>query len=114
MDEFVGIKSRYHDNNQLQSTVFVNAGKKEGEYRQYTENGNLQKICNFINNKINGKCIEYYEDSCQIHYICNLIYGVLNGEYKVYYDNGQICEEYMYINGKKEGEHKTYHPNGQL
>jgi len=44
----------YHDNGQLKKEYFENDGKKEGEYKQYYVNGQLYRICNYVNGKIEG------------------------------------------------------------
>ena len=69
---FVGVYREYYQLDKLKSEVFVNAGKKEGEYKLYDSNGQLLSICNYINNKIEG-------------------------EYKSYWGNGQLSEEVNYI-----------------
>jgi antitoxin component YwqK of YwqJK toxin-antitoxin module len=51
---FVGVQREYYQSGALKSEIFVNAGKKEGEYKAYHSNGQLYNICNYINDKKEG------------------------------------------------------------
>ena len=64
-------------------------GIKNGEYKTYYDNGNIETVVNYKNDK-------------------------LNGESKSYYENGQIKGEINYKGGKKDGISKSYSENGQL
>ena len=65
----------------------------------------------FINDKLNGKAISYYEDG----YIQRIFYntnGKINGDFIMYYDNGNMeCKGY-YIDDKLNGEEIWYYLNG--
>ncbi len=67
-------------------------GNKEGEYKQYWDNGQLCIIFNYIDDKLNGKFKSYHTNG-QLGIICNYIDGKINGEYKIYNMNGEfkIC-----------------------
>ena len=64
-------------------------GLKQGEYKDYHDNGQLWEHTFFQNDK-------------------------RHGEYKDYHYNGQLWEHSFYQNGKLHGEHKSYRINGQL
>jgi len=56
-----------------------------------------------------------------IHFFINkeiaLLYGldkVENGDIKVWHDNGQLMDQYFYVDGKLHGEHKEWYENGKL
>ena len=140
---FVGVQREYYESGKLKSEVFVNAGKKEGEYKDYydydydksyydydksyydNDNDNelskdsinsseqLFRIGNYIDDKLQGECREYYVNG-ELSVICNYINHKLQGEYKSYYDNRELLEICNYINDKKEGEYKSYYENGKL
>lgn len=38
--------------------------------------------------------------------------GVMHGLYRTWYDNGQLCEESTYVEGKEHGETKQYDEDG--
>ncbi len=48
----------------------------------------------------------------QLEIICNYKNNKIEGEYKSYYDNGQLYIICNYKNNQKEGEYKSYHRNG--
>ena len=65
---------------------------------------NLDKIC--------APGIHYFRDhEAAFYYELN---KVDNGEYKQWHNNGQLCEEYTYVNNNINGEYKSWHDNGQL
>jgi antitoxin component YwqK of YwqJK toxin-antitoxin module len=126
----------YHDpeETKLKEEYYEVDGKKEGIYKSYyyTQNTNNSKnqlnvICNYTNDILNGKFIRYYNncyklsenisstDSVgQIYIIFNYINNKKNGEYKKYYENGQLWEICNYVDAYKNGEEKIYYYNGQL
>ena len=53
-------------------------GKKNGEYKEYRENGQLYVICSYTDDKVNG-------------------------EYKSYYEDGQLEEIFSYTDDRKNG-----------
>jgi antitoxin component YwqK of YwqJK toxin-antitoxin module len=60
---FVGVIRTYYDKEEtkLRQEYFVNAGKKEEEYVEYHENGNIKIISTYIDDKNNGINREYHE-----------------------------------------------------
>jgi antitoxin component YwqK of YwqJK toxin-antitoxin module len=50
-------------------------GIREGEYKEYHENGQLWVICNYIDGKIEGE-LKSYHNNGQLEAICNYIDGV--------------------------------------
>ncbi|MAD11452.1 MAG: hypothetical protein CMC04_01855 [Flavobacteriaceae bacterium] len=79
----------YKDKNIITIKVSYKDGKREGEYLEYYENGQLR----FKRN---------YKD------------GKLEGEYLIYYESGQLKKKNNYKNGKRDGENIHYWENGQL
>ena len=77
IDNYCGVVRTYHDiaNTKLREEYFINAGKTEGIYKSYWENGQLKEEVNYI-------------------------YGMVNGIYKSYWKNGQLWKEVNYIDGK--------------
>jgi antitoxin component YwqK of YwqJK toxin-antitoxin module len=58
------IEKTHHKDGSIESEVFVNNGIKEGEYKEYHENGQLCEICNYINGKKEGEYIIMKMDNC--------------------------------------------------
>lgn len=88
-------------------------GKKNGEEKNYYENGKLKSAYTNKDGEIEGKAITYYE-SGQIKYIGEVHNGVPIGEEKFYYENGKLHQILNYTAGKRTGEAKIYHENGKL
>ena len=63
--------------------------------------------------KREGEWLEYYQ-SGQLAYKSNYKDGKLEGEFLYYYENGQLWIKNNYKNGKLEGERLVYYENGQL
>jgi antitoxin component YwqK of YwqJK toxin-antitoxin module len=66
-----------------------NIPPKNGEWKEYYENGQL-------------KIVGFYKD------------GKQEGEWKEYHENGQLKSVGSFKNGRQEGEWKAYDENGQL
>ena len=56
MENYCGVIRTYHDpeETKLKSEVFMMNGKKEGVYKSYYENGQLEYEVNYIDDKKNG------------------------------------------------------------
>jgi antitoxin component YwqK of YwqJK toxin-antitoxin module len=93
--------------------VFVVDGKKEGEYIKYYENGEINEIRQYVNNKLNGAFTAYFIDK-QLLESCYYVDDKRHGEYKRYYDNGQLLAIYDYVNNKLHGEYTSYFINGAI
>ena len=102
------IKSNKTNFEYLESICFYTNDKKNGEYKKYSNTGELIDFHLYINDKIHGECIKYYKNG-QIQEISFYNDGIMHGEYKKYYSNGYLKEIYSYNNGKKHGEYKSYY-----
>ena len=49
------VKRTYYETGELESEVFLLNGKKNGEYKSYRENGQLESISSYNNDEINGE-----------------------------------------------------------
>ncbi|MBX7050999.1 MAG: hypothetical protein K1X54_03090 [Flavobacteriales bacterium] len=111
----------------LEEFVNVN-GIKNGEARYYYDTGELKKVSQFINNKEEGKAIEYDKDG---RIITNLVYksgfiyseerinrldlnGDRTGIWRDLYPNGVIKEEGNWRYGKRNGVFKFFNRKGEL
>jgi antitoxin component YwqK of YwqJK toxin-antitoxin module len=70
----------YYDNEQtkLKEEYYEINGKKEGIYKEYYNNGQLNVVCNYIDDKLNGEYKIYLCDG-QLYEICNYIDNKANG-----------------------------------
>lgn len=109
------MQRKYYDTGELKSEVFVIDGKKEGKCKVYYSNGNINVICNYVNNKLNGEYINYFCNTPgQIYDIGYFLDGKRQGECKRYYDNGQLLEIYYCVNNKRHGEYLSYYRDGTM
>lgn len=113
MSEPKYIKKYYSEiHNRIHEEYFQLNGKKEGEYKSYGYNGNVNRVYNYVNGKLHGEWKNFY-DNGQLSSIGNYVDDKLQGEYKSYYDNGNLLTVCNYIDGKLHGEYKEY-KNEQL
>ncbi len=65
---------RYYDMEQtkLKEEYYEIDGKKEGVYKSYFENGNIDIICNYIDGKLNGEYKSYHMNG-QLNFINNKV-----------------------------------------
>jgi antitoxin component YwqK of YwqJK toxin-antitoxin module len=87
---------------------FIFNKKKEGEYKMYYENGQLRKICNYINGKQEGKEEIYDNGRYQLYEKCNYKNDKLDGEYKQYDKNRKVIIICNYKNNEIEEEILIY------
>ena len=91
----------------------VKDGKKDGEWLEYFESGQLYKKYNYKDGKKEGEQFYYYENG-KLRSKVNYRYGKTEGERLWYYENGQLGVKGMYKNDKRENEWFFYYENGQL
>ena len=83
-------KLRKIKNNLIQEEYFICPnGTKFGEYKSYYDDGNLEILC-------------YYDED------------KLNGEYKKWHPNKTLCKQCSYIDDKIEGNFNSWFNNGNI
>ena len=87
--------------------------KKEGLWKYYHVNGQLESEINFKDDKKEGLWKTHYENG-QLKFEGDWKDDKSEGFWKCYHENGQLEEEGNFKDDKKEGLWKTYHENGQL
>jgi antitoxin component YwqK of YwqJK toxin-antitoxin module len=94
-----GLVEKRDGNNKLISQHYYRYGKKNGEWKEWYESGQLSRQYAYINDIKNGKWEEWYESG---QLMCQQFYknGKIEGECKEWYTNGEIaCNDY-YMDGK--------------
>jgi antitoxin component YwqK of YwqJK toxin-antitoxin module len=88
---------------------------KEGEYKQFYDNGNLKILCYYNNNKLNGHYILYNYDKT-INKCSFYNNNVLEGEEIQYYEHfgRRPMRKSFYTNGKLDGKTELYNDDGKL
>ncbi len=107
------ITTYYEDNIKVKEVYQVIDGLKQGEYRGYYKSGVLKKLGYYVDDKLDGKYEEYFNNG-KIYFIENFKNGIQVGEYLKYYNTGQLKISSYYENNELNGEYKSYHPDGTL
>lgn len=77
-------------------------GKKEGDYKTWWSNGKPKLSCAFKNNENNGEFIEWTEEG-QLISKMNYVNGHESGHQQVWYLNGKLKSNYVMKNGRRFG-----------
>ncbi|MGL4538619.1 MAG: toxin-antitoxin system YwqK family antitoxin [Cetobacterium sp.] len=88
--------------------------KKFSKIVEYYLNGNLMSVGTLNHN---NEYIEmgwtFYENG-QLKKICSYVDNLIDGEYKDYYDNGVLKTDSFYVLGKENCEFRSFYNNGQV
>lgn len=102
----------FYETGELKSKIYK--FKKFSKIVEYYLNGNLMSIGTLNNsNEYIGMGWTFYENG-QLKKICSYVDNLIDGEYKDYYKNGVIKTDSFYILGKENCEFKSYYENGQI
>ena len=88
-------------------------GGSTGEWKYYSENGQLTGKANYVDDQRTGKNPEYYPNG-QLARESEYVNGQLDGYYRSYYPSGQLEQEGWYREGEFQGEWKLYYADGTL
>ena len=111
--ELDGLNVVYYKNN-IKEIGHWKAGKQNGLFQMYTEDGVLIDNANFKDGERDGVTEQFYNDTGKLRVSANYKNGVLEGEFKAYYPNGNLQGEVNYVNGEMNGEFKEYHENKKI
>jgi len=110
-----GVWISYFANGEPEREKTYKEGIEEGPERKYDyKSGDLITEMNFVNGKKHGKQHQQITSSTK-HYIIESNYdnGILTGDYsEIYVDNGIVCKQGVYKNGKEEGLWTLQTPDG--
>jgi len=106
----------YYISGQLQMTgtyKSISPDYKTGIFKYWYENGQQKLICSYVNNKLDGEYLEYYNNGKPKNkkFYKN---GLLNGTEKSWSSKGFLAKVVEYKDGVKHGKFMTYYDNGQL
>ncbi|MDB5253323.1 MAG: phophatidylinositol-4-phosphate 5-kinase [Flaviaesturariibacter sp.] len=119
------------------SAVYNENGNVHGTRTFYYASGNVQEVNDYVDGKLQGKCIGYYNDGTKQYEISYedgekngpaayyhpngklksagfYLEDEQNGDWTTYYLNGAIEERYTYRNGDYAGYYEYYHGNGKI
>jgi antitoxin component YwqK of YwqJK toxin-antitoxin module len=106
-----GEAKNYYENGALHTISYFENDTLEGEFLSYYENGNKKVSAIKHKGKYHGESISYYENG-QIHFVQEKINGVNSGSYLRNYKSGKLEVKANWLNDKLEGERIDYYENG--
>ena len=111
--ELDGLNVIYYKNN-IKEIGHWKAGKQNGLFQMYTEDGVLIDNANFKAGERDGLTEQFYNDTGKLRVSANYKNGVLDGKFKTYYPNGNLQGEVTYKNGEMNGEYREYNENKNI
>ena len=88
-------------------------GEKEGTWKEYYINGELQEVAKYENGKLEGEYKSYYRNK-KLESEGEFEEGNKEGKSIYYYENGEKKAEGKYKENEKVKKWKYYNPNGKL
>ncbi len=109
------VKQEYFTSGCLAKKYYVNGQmQKSGTYEEYYEKCNILKLsCNYLNNEKEGEQREYY-DNGELKTIGYYKNSKLDSIARWYYQNGKVRGEFFRLNGSLFGIQKEYYETGEL
>ena len=92
---------------------FFIEGKREGVWREWYKNGQLQLEAQYKNGESEG-LYRYWHENGQLNAEYQNKNGKPEGLYRHWHKNGQLSQEGQYKNGEKQGIYRSWNENGQL
>lgn len=108
-----GLMEEFYANGQIKKLVNFSNGKLNGEFFEFSESGEVLLSGQYVDNFKEGDWNSYYRDGSkksEYSYSNNL----LEGTTKNYFPNGLIAEVIPFEAGKLQGTYQAFFPNGQL
>ncbi len=97
-----GLWRKYYEDGQVMEERLYDHGKKTGDYLAWWPNGNKKLHYRFVNDEYEGTCREWNESGRLVQEM-NYVKGHEEGSQKMYYDNGKIRSNYTIIAGRRYG-----------
>jgi antitoxin component YwqK of YwqJK toxin-antitoxin module len=101
------------DSNESYEIYVLKENSNRKMQKFYWNNGNLQAISFFLNNKRDGKWQSFFEDG-KLSAESIFTDGKENGDQKTYFINGKVATIERYRNGEKIGTWEYYDTSGTL
>lgn len=86
---------------------------KEGLYRKFHLNGNLQQEAHYMRDTLHGERRFFYENGV-VETVEHLRNGTYDGKFQHFYPNGVLQLEQQYVNGALQGLSIRYYQNGVI
>lgn len=108
-----GLMEEFYPNGQIKKLVNFSQGKLNGEFFEFSESGEVLLSGQYIEDFKEGDWNSYYRDGSkksEYFYLKNLLQGTT----KNYFPNGNLAETIPFEAGKLQGTYKSFFPNGTL
>lgn len=99
-------KLEHYPNKMLKSEIEYSRGLKNGIARYYDSTGALKSIKNFVDDTLQGTCIDYNRNGSRV--VTHYERGILDGEYSSFHRNGNIVQHGLYRKGNRVGKWYIY------
>jgi len=109
-----GLWKRYFPNGNMQSEITYKRNMPSGAYKTYHKNGNLEEEGNWVNNRNTGSFVRYYPSGMVAQEFEFTDGGLRDGVQKYYYENGQAELVVNIKEGKEHGKMTRYYSNGDI
>ncbi len=109
-----GLWKRYFANGNIQSEITFIHNIPNGYYKTYFDNGNIEEEGNWVNNRNTGNFTRYYPNGMVAQEFRFTEGGLRDGVQKYYYENGQMELLVNIKKGKEDGKMVRYYPNGDI
>ncbi len=94
--------------------IIDKSGKKQGDWKEFYDNGRIRAEGKYVNNKRIGKWIFYFENGKieQTGFFDNG--GQYTGDWKWYFPDGSLRIVEKYFEGEREGDYLEYDSDGEI
>ena len=108
-----GSYKSYHSNGQLEVKTSYKMGKRDGSYKKYDKEGELRIIASLEEDNLVGDYTEYYSNGNKRFAVSYNDSGALDGKYEEYYDDGNLKVKTSFKNDRLNGTYESYYPKGE-
>ncbi|WP_157963251.1 toxin-antitoxin system YwqK family antitoxin [Algoriphagus litoralis] len=108
-----GLMEEFYPNGQIKKLVNFSNGKLNGEFFEFSEGGEVLLSGQYLDDFKEGDWNSYYRDGSkksEYFYLKNLLQGTT----KNYFPNGNVAETIPFEEGKLQGTYQSFFPNGTL
>jgi len=109
---FTGKYKEYYSDGILRLEIEMVNGTKNGKGVLYFENGNIQEVYSYKENKMDGLWLTYNEKNIKTAE-ANYLNDKKDGSWKIWDENGNLIYEMLYKNGEKTGTWIKHNEKGE-
>jgi len=102
------------DQGNLVATYAMRDSLKHGKYIGYHTDGSIFEESTYVNGKVHGTRLLYFEGNKHIQTSETYVDGVMDGLLEEYHPNGQVAFTGKFVNDAMEGVWKKYNESGIL